>query len=58
MLPMLMKFDGLVATEDVYSSARRDTVPPDGFEVSDFAILVANMIERGCLEIDDAQLMP
>lgn len=58
MLPMLMKFDGRVAAEEVYFSARVDASLPEGFALSDFALLVTNMIERGCLEINATQLIP
>jgi hypothetical protein len=56
MLPMLVNFNGQVTPEKVYGAERAALAIPDGFALEDFAILVTNMIERGCLEIDDGLL--
>ena len=56
MLALLANLNGQVTPEEVYDAGRAGLAIPDGFAFEDFAMLVTNMIERGCLEVDDALL--
>jgi hypothetical protein len=57
MLAMLANLNGQVTPEEVYDAERARLAIPDGFALEDFDMLVTNMIERGCLEVDDALLV-
>jgi methylase of polypeptide subunit release factors len=56
MLHLLAEFDGQRNVEAVHEAAKQVLPIPESFAVDDFARLVANMIERGCLEIEDDAL--
>ena len=53
MLRMFSGFNGQRTTEELYEAARGASSVPESFGLKDFATLVANMIERGCLEIEN-----
>ena len=57
MLALLANLNGQVTPEEVYDAGRVRLAIPDGFAFEDFAMLVTNMIERGCLEVDDDALL-
>jgi SAM-dependent methyltransferase len=53
MMQMLANFDGQLTTEAVYAAARKTLAIPESFGLKDFANLVTNMIERGCLDVEN-----
>jgi len=53
MLPLVAEFAGGRKAKEVYASARKQGTVPEGFEAGDFAALVAAMIERGYLALDE-----
>ena len=58
MLPLVARFDGRRVAVEVYAAARDASELAEGFQPGDFAALVAMMIERGYLEVDDSLLQP
>ncbi len=55
MMHMIAKFDGRRTPEEVYSAARGTLPLPESFTFEDFAMLVANMIERGYLQVEQVE---
>ncbi|HLG17532.1 MAG TPA: methyltransferase [Blastocatellia bacterium] len=57
-MPVVANFNGTRAVAEVYETAREASMTPVSLSLDDFAGLVANMIERGYLEIDESELRP
>lgn len=53
-LPVLANFNGDRTVEQVYETASERSMLPEPLGLHDFTTLIANMIERGYLEIDSA----
>lgn len=51
-VPLLARLNGKRSVREVYESARAADELPNGFQLSDFAGLVASMIERGFFSVD------
>ncbi len=56
MAQMFGQFDGRRTTREVYQDALQSLAVPASFQLENFAALVATMIERGHLLVDDALL--
>jgi SAM-dependent methyltransferase len=56
MFALVARFDGAHAAEAVYESARDAAQLAEGFGPSDYTALVAMLVERGYVEVDDAFL--
>jgi hypothetical protein len=54
MAQMFAQFDGQRTTAEVYHAALRSTAVPANFQFENFSALVATMIERGHLLVEDA----
>ncbi len=53
-MPVTSNFDGGKTVAEVFENARKASMLPDNLDLNDFSLLVANMIERGYLELDRA----
>ena len=51
-VPLLMQFDGTRSVGEVFAAAQAGKALPRGFRLTDFADLVAVMLERGFLDAD------
>ena len=56
MLPLVASFGKGRTAREVYDGARAGSELPEGFGPDEFATLVAMMVERGYLEVDDLVL--
>ncbi|HEY0077389.1 MAG TPA: methyltransferase [Pyrinomonadaceae bacterium] len=52
-LPLVASFDGTRTVSELYESARAAQAIPDTFELKDFVALVATLVERGYLSVDE-----
>lgn len=52
-VPLIAEFDGAQTPVEVYAKARANGAVPESFNVEDFMPLVAMLIERGYLALDD-----
>lgn len=55
-LPLVASFDGQRTVAELYESARASSSIPGHFELNDFTGMVATLVERGYLSVDDAGL--
>ncbi|HYP28073.1 MAG TPA: class I SAM-dependent methyltransferase [Blastocatellia bacterium] len=53
-MPVTSNFDGGKTVAEVFENARAASMLPEDIDLNDFSHLVANMIERGYLELDRA----
>ncbi|MBI4523612.1 MAG: methyltransferase [Deltaproteobacteria bacterium] len=56
MMQMIADFNGQRTPEEIYESARKTLPVPESFGLKEFATLVANLIERGYIELESHSL--
>ena len=53
-VPLMAELDGTRTPAELYTAARDSSMLPEWFALSDFLDLVATLIERGYVEVDDS----